>query len=137
LFADDVAGFTWAIGLERAYVSGVSLGGATALWLAGNPYCFARTPDQNQIDSFSFCGRGRRHVSEDRHSRGERDNLRRIRDVSMPNNFLFIEEICRRDKAGLQRIGVGLVGGKRRGSARHRPKPAVIGLPSRRTVFDG
>ena len=34
LFADDVAGFMQAIGVERAHVSGVSLGGATALWLA-------------------------------------------------------------------------------------------------------
>jgi pimeloyl-ACP methyl ester carboxylesterase len=34
LFADDVAGFMAAIGVERAHVSGVSLGGATALWLA-------------------------------------------------------------------------------------------------------
>ena len=35
LFADDVAGFMQAIGVERAHVSGVSLGGATGLWLAG------------------------------------------------------------------------------------------------------
>ena len=34
LFADDVAGFMQAIGVERAHVSGVSLGGATGLWLA-------------------------------------------------------------------------------------------------------
>ena len=33
-FADDVAGFMQAIGVERAHVSGVSLGGATGLWLA-------------------------------------------------------------------------------------------------------
>jgi pimeloyl-ACP methyl ester carboxylesterase len=35
LFADDVAAFMHAIGVERAHVSGVSLGAATALWLAG------------------------------------------------------------------------------------------------------
>jgi pimeloyl-ACP methyl ester carboxylesterase len=35
LFADDVAGFMQAIGVERAHVSGVSLGTATGLWLAG------------------------------------------------------------------------------------------------------
>jgi pimeloyl-ACP methyl ester carboxylesterase len=35
LFADDVAGFMQAIGVERAHVSGVSLGGAVGLWLAG------------------------------------------------------------------------------------------------------
>ncbi len=35
LFADDVAGFMQAIGVERAHVSGVSLGAATGLWLAG------------------------------------------------------------------------------------------------------
>jgi pimeloyl-ACP methyl ester carboxylesterase len=35
LFADDVAQFMQAIGVERAHVSGVSLGAATGLWLAG------------------------------------------------------------------------------------------------------
>ncbi len=35
LFADDVAHFMQAIGVERAHVSGVSLGAATGLWLAG------------------------------------------------------------------------------------------------------
>ena len=34
LFADDVAGFMQAIGVEQAHVSGVSLGGAIGLWLA-------------------------------------------------------------------------------------------------------
>ena len=34
-FADDVAGFMQAIGVERAHVSGLSLGAATGLWLAG------------------------------------------------------------------------------------------------------
>jgi pimeloyl-ACP methyl ester carboxylesterase len=34
LFADDVAGFMQAIGVEKAHVSGVSLGGAIGLWLA-------------------------------------------------------------------------------------------------------
>ena len=34
LFADDVAGFMAAIGVERAHVSGVSLGAATGMWLA-------------------------------------------------------------------------------------------------------
>jgi pimeloyl-ACP methyl ester carboxylesterase len=34
LFADDVAHFMQAIGVERAHVSGVSLGGAIGLWLA-------------------------------------------------------------------------------------------------------
>ena len=34
LFADDVAAFMHAIGVERAHVSGVSLGAATGLWLA-------------------------------------------------------------------------------------------------------
>ncbi len=34
LFADDVAAFMQAIGLERAHVSGVSLGAATGLWVA-------------------------------------------------------------------------------------------------------
>src|SRR5271154_2268013 len=34
LFADDVAAFMRAIGLERAHVMGVSLGAATGMWLA-------------------------------------------------------------------------------------------------------
>ncbi len=34
LFADDVAAFMKAIGVERAHVSGLSLGAATGLWLA-------------------------------------------------------------------------------------------------------
>jgi pimeloyl-ACP methyl ester carboxylesterase len=34
LFADDVAAFMQAIGVERAHVSGLSLGGAIGLWLA-------------------------------------------------------------------------------------------------------
>jgi len=34
LFADDVAAFMQAIGVERAHVSGVSLGAATGIWLA-------------------------------------------------------------------------------------------------------
>src|SRR5260370_38198676 len=34
LFADDVAAFMQAIGIERAHVSGLSLGAATGLWLA-------------------------------------------------------------------------------------------------------
>src|SRR5580658_10355433 len=35
LFADDVAAFMQAIGVERAHVSGLSLGAATAMWIAG------------------------------------------------------------------------------------------------------
>jgi len=35
LFADDIAAFMHAIGVERAHVSGLSLGAATGLWLAG------------------------------------------------------------------------------------------------------
>jgi pimeloyl-ACP methyl ester carboxylesterase len=34
LLADDVAGFMQAIGVEKAHVSGLSLGGAISLWLA-------------------------------------------------------------------------------------------------------
>ena len=34
LFADDVAAFMKSIGVERAHVSGLSLGAATGLWLA-------------------------------------------------------------------------------------------------------
>jgi pimeloyl-ACP methyl ester carboxylesterase len=34
LFADDVAAFMQAFGVERAHVSGLSLGAATGLWLA-------------------------------------------------------------------------------------------------------
>ncbi len=35
MFADDVAAFMQAIGVERAHVSGLSLGAATGIWLAG------------------------------------------------------------------------------------------------------
>ena len=35
LFADDLAAFMQEIGIDRAHVSGVSLGAATGLWLAG------------------------------------------------------------------------------------------------------
>src|SRR3974390_215494 len=35
LFADDVAALMQAIGVERAHVSGLSLGAATAIWVAG------------------------------------------------------------------------------------------------------
>ena len=35
MFADDVAAFMQAIGVDRAHVSGLSLGAATGLWLAG------------------------------------------------------------------------------------------------------
>jgi pimeloyl-ACP methyl ester carboxylesterase len=34
LFADDVAGFMQAAGIERAHVAGLSLGAATGMWLA-------------------------------------------------------------------------------------------------------
>jgi pimeloyl-ACP methyl ester carboxylesterase len=34
LFADDVAAFMQVVGIERAHVSGLSLGAATGLWLA-------------------------------------------------------------------------------------------------------
>src|ERR1700751_830771 len=38
LFADDVAAFMQARGIERAHISGLSLGAATGLWLAAqNP----------------------------------------------------------------------------------------------------
>lgn len=34
LFADDVASFMQALGIQQAHISGLSLGGATGLWLA-------------------------------------------------------------------------------------------------------
>src|SRR6185295_15889131 len=34
LFADDVAGFMQALGLESAHIAGLSLGAATSMWLA-------------------------------------------------------------------------------------------------------
>lgn len=40
LFADDIAGFMQAIGIDRAHVAGLSLGAATGMWLA------AKYPDK-------------------------------------------------------------------------------------------
>jgi pimeloyl-ACP methyl ester carboxylesterase len=40
LFADDIAAFMQALGIEKAHVSGLSLGAATGLWLA------AKYPDK-------------------------------------------------------------------------------------------
>jgi pimeloyl-ACP methyl ester carboxylesterase len=34
LFADDVAAFMQAAGVERAHITGLSLGAATGMWLA-------------------------------------------------------------------------------------------------------
>jgi pimeloyl-ACP methyl ester carboxylesterase len=49
LFADDVAAFMQAIGVERAHVSGVSLGGAIGLWLA------SKYPDRVKSLSLHSC----------------------------------------------------------------------------------
>jgi pimeloyl-ACP methyl ester carboxylesterase len=40
LFADDIAAFMQAMGIERAHVAGLSLGAATGMWLA------AKYPDK-------------------------------------------------------------------------------------------
>jgi pimeloyl-ACP methyl ester carboxylesterase len=48
LFADDVAAFMQAVGLEQAHVSGLSLGAATGMWLA------AKYPDK--VKSLSLHG---------------------------------------------------------------------------------
>jgi pimeloyl-ACP methyl ester carboxylesterase len=48
-FADDVAAFMQAIGVERAHVSGLSLGAATGLWLAG------KYPEQVKSLSLHSC----------------------------------------------------------------------------------
>ncbi len=49
LFADDVAAFMRAIGVQKAHVSGVSLGAATGLWVA------AKYPDQVKSLSLHSC----------------------------------------------------------------------------------
>ena len=49
LFADDVASFMQAIGIDRAHISGLSLGAATGLWLA------ARHPQKVQSLSLHSC----------------------------------------------------------------------------------
>jgi pimeloyl-ACP methyl ester carboxylesterase len=49
LFADDVAAFMQAIGVARAHVSGVSLGGAIGLWLA------AKYPEKVKTLSLHSC----------------------------------------------------------------------------------
>jgi pimeloyl-ACP methyl ester carboxylesterase len=48
LFADDVAAFMQAVGIEKAHISGLSLGAGTALWLA------AKYPDK--VTSLSVHG---------------------------------------------------------------------------------
>jgi pimeloyl-ACP methyl ester carboxylesterase len=49
LFADDVAAFMQAIGVPRAHVSGVSLGGAIGIWLA------AKYPEKVKTLSLHSC----------------------------------------------------------------------------------
>ncbi len=49
LFADDVAAFMAAIGVERAHVSGLSLGAATGLWLG------AKYPERVKSLSLHSC----------------------------------------------------------------------------------
>jgi 3-oxoadipate enol-lactonase len=49
MFADDVASFMQAVGIERAHVSGLSLGAATGLWLA------ARHPQMVRSLSLHSC----------------------------------------------------------------------------------
>ena len=49
LFADDVAAFMKAIGVEKAHVSGLSLGGAIGLWLA------AKHPERVKTLSLHSC----------------------------------------------------------------------------------
>src|SRR3974377_1349752 len=43
LFADDIAAFMQAIGIERAHVSGLSLGAATGLWLFAKNHTRGKT----------------------------------------------------------------------------------------------
>ena len=49
MFADDVAALMAAIGVERAHVSGLSMGGATGLWLA------AKHPERVKTLSLHSC----------------------------------------------------------------------------------
>ncbi|MGP0041762.1 MAG: alpha/beta fold hydrolase [Rhodomicrobium sp.] len=49
LFADDIAAFMHAIGVERAHVMGLSLGAATGLWLA------AKYPERVKTLSLHSC----------------------------------------------------------------------------------
>ena len=48
LLADDVAGFMAAVGIEKAHVAGLSLGGVIGMWLA------AKHPDR--VQSLSLHG---------------------------------------------------------------------------------
>lgn len=48
LFADDVAAFMQAVGIEKAHIAGLSLGAATGMWLA------AKYPDK--VKSLSLHG---------------------------------------------------------------------------------
>jgi 3-oxoadipate enol-lactonase len=49
LFADDIAAFMGALGIERAHVAGLSLGAATGLWLA------AKHPERVKSLSLHSC----------------------------------------------------------------------------------
>ena len=49
LFADDIASFLGALGIERAHVAGLSLGAATGLWLA------AKYPERVKSLSLHSC----------------------------------------------------------------------------------
>ena len=60
LFADDVAAFMAAIGVEKAHVSGVSLGGAIGLWLA------AKYPERVKTLSHSLLLAEERSISQGR-----------------------------------------------------------------------
>ena len=70
LFADDVAAFMQAIGVERAHVSGLSLGGAIGLWLA------SKYPRAGQVAVAAFLLAEERPVSEGRRRRTGRPSPR-------------------------------------------------------------
>ena len=69
-FADDVAGFMQAIGVERAHVSGLSLGAATGLWLAG------KYPERVKSLSLHSCWPKTDPFAEDRSGRLADDRQR-------------------------------------------------------------
>ena len=114
LFADDVAAFMRAIGVQRAHVSGLSLGAATGLWVA------AKYPELVKSLSLHSGWTKKRPVPQDRgrrlaeHRQGPRQRHGNGRPGYL-SMVLHAGTLC--GQAGLHRPACGL-----------RPQPAEAAL---------